>query len=113
MEEILRSIYSFAFFWYNFMPLTRGTAAGGMMFMMALLASLGMQIGKHIPKGMQTDWEAILCEYPQKFGDVMYGWMKDSLIQLDIDKIPVISEIIPTVRDVVICFNYCPKVECE
>ena len=81
--------------------------------MMSILASLGKQIGKHIPKGMQTDWEAILCEYPQKFGDVMYNWMKKSIIPLDIDSIPNIDESLPTLRDVILCFNYCPEIRCE
>ncbi|BFU21278.1 TPR repeat protein [Entamoeba histolytica HM-1:IMSS-B] len=112
-EKILRAMFSFTFFWYNFMPLTRGTAAGGFVFMMSVLASIGKQIGKHIPQGMQTDWEAILCEYPHKFSDVMYNWMKDSIIPFNIESVPKIEEQIPTVRKVVECFNYCPQIKCE
>ncbi|KAL7714763.1 Tetratricopeptide repeat protein [Entamoeba marina] len=109
-ESLLRSVYTFAFFWYNFMPLSRGTAAAGFVFMMGMLASLGIKINKPIPKGMQTDWEALLCELPKDFGNVMFGWMKDSLTTFDIDAIPDLHASLPTLRSIIECFNYCPYI---
>ncbi|BFU19319.1 TPR repeat protein [Entamoeba histolytica HM-1:IMSS-B] len=112
-EALLRAMFDFTFYWYNFMPLSRGTAATGFVFMLAMLASLNYQINKHIPKGMQTDWEAILCDDPKKFEDVMMGWMKDSITQFDVESVPDFKRVLPTVRSIIECFNYCPQVKCE
>ena len=113
LEPFLRAMYDMTFYWYNFMPLSRGTAAGGFVLMMALLASVGLRLNKHVPKGMQTDWEAILCEFPKDFEDVMYGWMQGAFVPFDVDAVPPVAEALPTTRAVVVAFNYCPSIETD
>jgi hypothetical protein len=55
--EILRYVY----YWYNFMPLARGSAAVGYTTLLSLFWAFGMPISARIPRDYQTDWEAILC----------------------------------------------------
>jgi hypothetical protein len=56
-----RSILHYVYYWYNFMPLARGSAAVGYTTILCLFWALGMPISANIPKDYQTDWEAILC----------------------------------------------------
>eukprot|EP00775_Hariotina_reticulata_P011921 gene11921-12065_t len=66
---IATAIMSYAYYWYNFMPLARGTAAVGYTTMLGLFWAAGMPITAPIPKDYQVDWEAILARHPQQFID--------------------------------------------
>ena len=44
------SILTFAYFWYNFMPLARGTAAAGYICILGLFMAAGMPVTSNIPK---------------------------------------------------------------
>jgi hypothetical protein len=54
-------VLHFVFYWYNFMPLARGSAAVGYTTILSLFWAFHMPISVPIPKNYQTDWEAILC----------------------------------------------------
>ena len=45
-----KSILTFAYFWYNFMPLARGTAAAGYISILGLFLAAGMPVTTNIPK---------------------------------------------------------------
>jgi carbon starvation protein CstA len=45
---------SYAYYWYNFMPLARGTAAVGYTTMLGLFWAAGMPITAPIPKDYQV-----------------------------------------------------------
>lgn len=47
---IAKSILHFAYFWYNFMPLARGTAAAGYIFILSMFLAAGMPVTGSIPK---------------------------------------------------------------
>ncbi|KNC48184.1 TPR repeat protein [Thecamonas trahens ATCC 50062] len=55
------------FYWYNFMPLTRGSAMCGLLGLHALLLSVGLELDAPIPDSVQFDWEAILTPRPAPF----------------------------------------------
>ena len=44
------SILTFAYFWYNFMPLARGTAAAGYICILGLFLAAGIPVIASIPK---------------------------------------------------------------
>lgn len=67
MQEVAESILLFAYFWYNFMPLARGTAAVGYTTILALFLAAGMPVVSPIPEDEQTDWEAILAQDARSF----------------------------------------------
>lgn len=56
------AIMHYVYYWYNFMPLARGSAAVGYTTILSLFWALDMPISKPIPKDYQVDWEAILCQ---------------------------------------------------
>ena len=45
-----QNILTFAYFWYNFMPLARGTAAAGYIFILSMFLAAGMPVSASIPK---------------------------------------------------------------
>lgn len=57
MEAIADEVLSVTFFWYNFMPLSRGTAACGFTALVGMFLACGIKVTKHVPKGVMVDWE--------------------------------------------------------
>eukprot|EP00270_Netrium_digitus_P005429 TRINITY_DN1713_c1_g2_i1.p1 TRINITY_DN1713_c1_g2~~TRINITY_DN1713_c1_g2_i1.p1 ORF type:complete len:231 (+),score=73.70 TRINITY_DN1713_c1_g2_i1:60-752(+) len=67
------------FYWYNFMPLARGTAAVGIVTLLGTFLAFNLQPSASIPKGMQVDWEAILCSDAALFSSTISEWMLPTL----------------------------------
>jgi tetratricopeptide (TPR) repeat protein len=70
-----RAILTFAYYWYNFMPLARGTAACGYTTILALFWAAGMPVAATIPRDTQVDWEAILSQHPDAFVASVGAWL--------------------------------------
>lgn len=66
-------------FRYNFMPLSRGTAAVGFVVLLGLFLAANMEFTGSIPKDFQVDWEAILNLEPDSFLDSVKSWLYPSL----------------------------------
>ncbi|KAF5945992.1 hypothetical protein HYC85_016220 [Camellia sinensis] len=64
---------------YNFMPLSRGSAAVGFVVLLGLLLAANMEFTGSIPEGFQVDWEAILNSDPNSFVDSVKSWLYPSL----------------------------------
>lgn len=47
-----------AFYWYNFMPLSRGTAATGYIALVAMFLAIGVKIDTLVPEEFLVDWQA-------------------------------------------------------
>lgn len=45
MDEVVDLICTLSFYWYNFMPLSRGTAMCGLICLHAMLLSVGLKVG--------------------------------------------------------------------
>lgn len=65
----------FAYYWYHFMPLARGTAAVGYITILGLFLSADMPVNANIPKDSQVDWEAILSRTPEAFIASVSKWL--------------------------------------
>ncbi|KAL1824253.1 hypothetical protein ACET3Z_011031 [Daucus carota] len=74
-DAILRMTY----YWYNFMPLSRGTAAVGFIVLLGVFLAANMEFTGTIPVGVQVDWEAILNFDPSSFMDSVKTWLYESL----------------------------------
>lgn len=95
-----------AFYWYNFMPLSRGTAASGLCVLHAMLLAVGVERRAPVPLRMQVDWEAILRASPDEFVAALADWsvsdapVSDALLQL-----PLVTDVLPTLRHVLTAVN--------
>ena len=77
--SVVEPALELVFYWYNAMPLSRGTAACGLVVLYALLlADKGHCVVKPIPRDMQVDWEAILEPNPDVFVSKMNEWLTDA-----------------------------------
>ncbi|XP_027919337.1 suppressor of RPS4-RLD 1-like [Vigna unguiculata] len=79
LEDVRDAILRMTYYWYNFMPLTRGSAAVGFIVMLGLLLAANMEFTGSIPQGLQVDWEAILNLDPNSFVDSVKTWLYPSL----------------------------------
>ncbi|XP_020537233.1 suppressor of RPS4-RLD 1 isoform X2 [Jatropha curcas] len=79
LENVRDAILRMTYYWYNFMPLSRGTAAVGFIVLLGLLLAANMEFEEKIPKGVQVDWEAILNFDPSSFVDSAKSWLYPSL----------------------------------
>ncbi|KAG5535547.1 hypothetical protein RHGRI_023347 [Rhododendron griersonianum] len=79
LENVRDSILRMTYYWYNFMPLSRGSAAVGFVVLLGLLLAANMEFTGSIPEGLQVDWEAILNLDPNSFVDSVKSWLYPSL----------------------------------
>eukprot|EP00884_Botryococcus_braunii_P020007 jgi/Botrbrau1/6690/Bobra.0202s0028.1 len=57
------------------MPLARGTAVVGYITILSMFWAAGMPVTSNIPKGVQTDWEAILAPSADDFIEAVSPWL--------------------------------------
>ncbi|KAL7722089.1 TPR repeat protein [Entamoeba marina] len=105
-DAILDASLRMAYLWFNFMPLSRGTAGCGMYWLFSLLLTAGYVIDSTIPKGFQCDWEALLNENQSTFITNMRSWIV--LKPLNVNDLPDVSTSLPTLRDVIQALNISP-----
>ncbi|TXG59325.1 hypothetical protein EZV62_013898 [Acer yangbiense] len=79
LENVRDAILRMAYYWYNFMPLSRGTAAVGFVVLLGLFLAANMEFSGQIPQDLQVDWEAILNFDPNSFVDSVKSWLYPSL----------------------------------
>uniref|UniRef100_A0A5B6ZGZ4 Putative tetratricopeptide repeat protein 13 isoform X1 n=1 Tax=Davidia involucrata TaxID=16924 RepID=A0A5B6ZGZ4_DAVIN len=79
LENVRDAILRMTYYWYNFMPLSRGSAAIGFIVLLGLFLAANMEFTGSIPQGLQVDWEAMLNFDPNSFVDSVKSWLYPSL----------------------------------
>lgn len=79
LENVRDAILRMTYYWYNFMPLCRGTAAVGFVVLLGLFLAANMEFTGSIPEGVQVDWEAILNFDSDSFVESVKKWLYPSL----------------------------------
>ncbi|KAJ4963031.1 hypothetical protein NE237_022970 [Protea cynaroides] len=79
LKNVRDAILKMTFYWYNFMPLSRGSAAVGFVVLLGLFLATNMEVTENIPQGLQVDWEAILTSDPDSFVDSIGRWLYPSI----------------------------------
>jgi hypothetical protein len=109
--KILRFALLFAYYWYNFMPLARGSALCGYVFLLGSLLAGRMPIRNNIPCSYQVDWEAILESSPEAFIVSMTEWMappeahdlarvcREDWPCAPADELPLVKQVLSTMRE--------------
>lgn len=96
--------FKLAYYWFNFMPLSRGSAAAGLTAIHAVFLAFGYELKGEIPRGMQVDWEAMIRSRPETFMNAIERWfLADNMLsRIDYDVIDDLSQVteeILTMRD--------------
>lgn len=100
------AVTRFAYCWYNFMPLARGSALCGYVALLAAFLAAEMPIRNSIPPSYQTDWEAILESSPEAFIQSVRTWMWPPELGGSggeapcppVQELPSVSEVLRTMR---------------
>ncbi|XP_043709211.1 suppressor of RPS4-RLD 1-like [Telopea speciosissima] len=79
LENVRDAILRMTYYWYNFMPLSRGSASVGFVVLLGLFLAANMEFTESIPQGLQVDWEVILTSDPNSFVDSIKHWLYPSL----------------------------------
>ena len=99
IEEISKWILAITFYWFNFMPLSRGTAACGYIVLLGMFLSVDIDIDARVPAKQQVDWESILNPSPSIFINALKPWMyparKPSTL---LRGLPSLRDTFPTLR---------------
>jgi hypothetical protein len=107
-EDISKWILTTGFYWYNFMPLARGTAICGYTSIIAMFLAFGQQLQAPVPTNTLLDWDAILISTPKEFFDIASPWMLSHLKPLDLavfDALPQVKDVFPTLRHMFTVLN--------
>lgn len=102
LEKVQNCILKLTYYWYNFMPLARGTAAVGYITLLGLFLAAGMEITASIPEGVQVDWEAILSPEVGPFIQTVAPWMYPSVkLNTTWQSLPDVASTFPTTGSIV------------
>lgn len=110
--EVLYTSLLLAFYWYNFMPLARGSAFCGYVMLLSARLAGGILGGQKIPDGVQVDWEAILEPSPERFADLMGSWISESdpAVRAPVHTVSIVPDIksrLPTLESRIAALRYC------
>jgi len=104
LDRVSELILTVTFYWYNFMPLSRGTAACGVIAMVAMFLAVGIKINGMVPEEFLVDWEGILRPHPQEFIDSLKPWlypMREKVDKNDFESLPKVDDVFPTIRAII------------
>jgi len=79
LDAVKDAILRMTYYWYNFMPLSRGSAVVGYIVLLGLFLAANMDVTTSIPPDVQVDWEAILSPDPETFVDAVKPWSYPSI----------------------------------
>lgn len=95
------------FYWFNFMPLTRGSAAVGWAMLMALLLACDIEVCEPPPEGVCLDWEAILTPRLDDFKAAAREWLRPAVRtrQQPVDQLPAVRDVFGTYGDMIVALT--------
>mmetsp|Transcript_120516 Transcript_120516/g.341538 ORF Transcript_120516/g.341538 Transcript_120516/m.341538 type:complete len:735 (-) Transcript_120516:101-2305(-) len=112
IHRLIKAALRVSFYWYNFMPLSRGSASLGLIMLHALLLSAGFEIRDTLPDGQQIDWEAITTPAFDEFAaNIARSWLHRSVHVVHTDVLKHVDEesvtsVVPTIRALFHALSY-------
>ncbi|CAI5960838.1 unnamed protein product, partial [Closterium sp. NIES-64] len=111
-HRIQHAILRLAFFWFQVMPLTRGSAMGGMVAILGLSMAADMQTTALIPPNMHVDWEALLSTRHEDFAAQVQPWLY-AAVQASPWHLPLVHQVLSTPRLVLAALTHSLTFESE
>ncbi|CAI5500306.1 unnamed protein product [Closterium sp. Naga37s-1] len=106
-QRIQENILRIGYYWYQFMPLTRGSAMVGLIAVLGLSMAAGMLTTAPIPHGMQVDWEAILVPHFAAFNASVAPWLyAPATVLAAPSHLPLVAHVLPSTRHVIAALNH-------
>ncbi|XP_051781524.1 tetratricopeptide repeat protein 13 isoform X1 [Erpetoichthys calabaricus] len=104
-DAVCNLILSLVYYFYNLMPLSRGSSVVAYSILMGALMASGKEVIGRIPKGKLVDFEAMLTSNPEAFSKVTKSWMHLKSLPTWYQSLPSVAETFPTIRTMIEVLN--------
>lgn len=105
-DAVCDLILTMFYYWVNFGPLSRGSAACGYIVLSGLMAAAGWRLTELLPPNVQMDWEAILRPSPEAFIAKARPWLRLTRRREDIlEGVPAVHAAFPTALEAIKALN--------
>lgn len=105
VDSVLNIILTLAYYFYNLMPLSRGSSSVAYSVALGVMMSIGRQVTGRIPTGKLLEMEAMLSGAPDAFILVSKQWMLIKRLNIPTSLMPKVWEAFPTTRSVIEVLN--------
>ncbi|XP_045174282.2 tetratricopeptide repeat protein 13-like isoform X2 [Mercenaria mercenaria] len=105
MDSVVNIILSLAYYFYNLMPLSRGSSVVAYSVALGLIMSIHRQVTGKLPTSKLLEMEAMLSGAPDAFILVTKQWMNIKRLASPMSGHPTVWETFPTVRSVLEVLN--------
>uniref|UniRef100_A0A6J0UFD9 Tetratricopeptide repeat protein 13 isoform X1 n=1 Tax=Pogona vitticeps TaxID=103695 RepID=A0A6J0UFD9_9SAUR len=100
-DAVCNLILSLAYYFYNLMPLSKGSSVVAYSIIMGALMASGKEISGKIPKGKLVDFEAMTAPNAEAFSKIAKDWLNLKSISPTYKNLPLVSESFPTLRNMI------------
>ncbi|XP_061327303.1 tetratricopeptide repeat protein 13 isoform X7 [Pezoporus flaviventris] len=105
VDAVCNLILSLVYYFYNLMPLSRGSSVIAYSVIMGALMASGKEVSGKIPKGKAIDFEAMTAPGSEAFSKIARSWMNLKSISPSYKSLPSVSETLPTLRRMIEVLN--------
>ncbi|XP_060081664.1 tetratricopeptide repeat protein 13-like [Ylistrum balloti] len=105
VDSVLNIILTLAYYFYNLMPLSRGSSAVAYSVALGVIMSIGRQVTGKMPNGKLVEMEAMLSGAPDVFILMSKQWMNIKRLNIPTSLLPKVYEAFPTTRNVIEVLN--------
>ncbi|XP_024894836.1 tetratricopeptide repeat protein 13, partial [Pteropus alecto] len=100
-DAVCNLILSLVYYFYNLMPLSRGSSVIAYSVIVGALMASGKEVAGKIPKGKLVDFEAMTAPGSEAFSKIAKSWMNLKSISPSYKTLPPVSDTFPTLRAMV------------
>ncbi|CAH2249423.1 tetratricopeptide repeat 13 isoform X2 [Pelobates cultripes] len=104
-DVVCELILSLVYYFYNLMPLSRGSSVAAYSVIMGALMASGKEVTGKIPKGKLVDFEAMTAPGAEAFTKSAKSWMNFKSLPSSYKNLPSVSETFPTLRTMIEVLN--------
>ncbi|XP_069462994.1 tetratricopeptide repeat protein 13 isoform X3 [Ambystoma mexicanum] len=104
-DAVCKLILSLVYYFYNLMPLSRGSSVVAYSAIMGALMASGKEVAGRIPKGKLVDFEAMTAPGAEAFRKIVTSWMNLKSLPASYKSLPSVSETFPTLRTMIEVLN--------
>ncbi|XP_021122080.1 tetratricopeptide repeat protein 13 isoform X3 [Heterocephalus glaber] len=104
-DAVCNLILSLVYYFYNLMPLSRGSSVIAYSVIVGALMASGKEVAGKIPKGKLVDFEAMTAPGSEAFSKIAKSWMNLKSISPSYKTLPAVSETFPTLRSMIEVLN--------
>ncbi|XP_078672678.1 tetratricopeptide repeat protein 13-like isoform X5 [Branchiostoma floridae x Branchiostoma belcheri] len=105
VDTLVNTILYLVYYFYNLLPLSRGSSVVAYTVAMGMLMALGKEVTGKIPPGKMVDMEAMLIGSPESFANEVKDWMNLKRLSPQWTHLPKVGDTFPTFRTMIEVLN--------